>query len=95
MNALKKKFSKYISLEKDSNELLFFALKGLARDALQVNVNRDGEQDDQTVEVSVSDMSERAREFEIYNLEEFFKSPQFTQSGFSHDAQRQVIIRNF
>jgi|AntAceMinimDraft_5_1070358.scaffolds.fasta_scaffold102935_1 hypothetical protein len=45
--------------------------------------------------VFVDDLEARAREFSVFDLTDFYASPAFRNDGFSLDARRKIIVREW
>lgn len=46
-------------------------------------------------QVFVDDLEARAREFSVFDLTDFYASPAFRNDGFSLDAKRRTILRQW
>ncbi|XP_014218789.1 DNA replication licensing factor Mcm2 [Copidosoma floridanum] len=92
MKQMRNSFQKYLTYEKDHNELLYFALRGLTLDALsfQKSMNRGHIS---SVEIHEKDLLERAKQFKVFNLASFYKSNLFKANNFIYDSKRKVIIQ--
>lgn len=93
--ALRKKFQRYLTFNRDNDELLFYILQNLFRDESQFARSRNLlrlTQDDEPVKVPVRDLEQRAKELEIHDLTSFLSSPLF-KKHFQHDAANKVIVR--
>jgi len=94
MKNMKKNFSKYLSYKRDNNELLLFILRGLAHETATYMRNRYGT-DQEVVEINEKDLSEKARQISIQNLQPFFQSDMFKSNNFKYDQTRKLIIQQF
>jgi len=94
MKNMKKNFTRYLSYKRDNNELLLFILRGLASETATYMKNRYGTEQE-VVEVSEKDLSEKARQISIQNLQPFFNSEMFKANNFKYDSSRKLIIQQF
>ncbi|KAL7296506.1 hypothetical protein TKK_0009943 [Trichogramma kaykai] len=92
MKDMRQAFHKYLTYEKNHNELLYFALRGLTLDALAFKkaMNKDAIT---SVEIPEKSLLERAKQFKVYNLAPFYKSNLFLSNDFSYDSKRKVIVQ--
>lgn len=89
---LQKRFLKYMTFKKDYNELLLYLLRGLVKDALHFEEIVSGSSSGLTqVDVKVEELRVKAQDYEIYDLEPFFSSPQFSRASFDLDEETGVI----
>jgi DNA replication licensing factor MCM2 len=93
---LRRKFRKYLVFKKHNNSLLMYVLEQLVREAqqyAQLRSRHRGQQqhDMDDVEVSVELLKSRARELDIHDLSEFFKSQNFAAHNLELDLKRKVI----
>mmetsp|Transcript_9857 Transcript_9857/g.24280 ORF Transcript_9857/g.24280 Transcript_9857/m.24280 type:complete len:895 (+) Transcript_9857:158-2842(+) len=95
--ALEKHFRSYLNFRKDSFQLLLFTLDELVRE--QANYQRltektDSEMDpyDEPVQISVEDFEAKARELDIPDVSDFYKSSVFKKRNFILDASSGQII---
>lgn len=86
-------FHKYISFQKDHSELLMFILRQLSRDQLTYIRCKEGPSATR-IEIMEKDLIDRAKQINIYNLNEFYKSDLFQENGYAYDVQRKVILQN-
>merc|ERR1712004_5049 len=92
MKQMKRKFSRYLTFKRDNNELLLFILRQLTQETAVYMRNRHGTEQE-VVEISESDMADRARSINIQNLQPFFNSELFKSNSFNHDSKRKLIIQ--
>ena len=92
MKSMKRKFSKYLTFKRDNNELLLFILRQLVQETASYMRNRYGTEQE-VIEISESDMADRARSINIQNLQPFFNSELFKSNSFNHDSKRKLIIQ--
>merc|ERR1711953_1335899 len=92
MKSMKRKFSKYLTFKRDNNELLLFILRQLVQETASYMRNRYGTEQE-VIEISESDMADRARSINILNLQPFFNSELFKSNSFNHDSKRKLIIQ--
>merc|ERR1712176_241047 len=94
MKGMKRNFSRYLAYKRDNNELLLFILRGLATETATYMRNRYGTEQE-VVEISEKDLSEKARQISIQNLQPFFNSEMFKTNNFTYDSTRKLIIQQF
>merc|ERR1712025_1096433 len=92
MKAMKKNFARYLSYKRDNNELLLFILRNLASETATYMRNRYGTEQE-VVEINEKDLTEKARQISIQNLQPFFNSQMFKSNNFSYDSSRKIIIQ--
>ncbi len=92
MKDMRHAFQKYLTYEKNHNELLYFALRGLTLDALAFK-KATSKHRITSVEIPETDLLERAKQFKVYNLTQFYKSNIFRSNDFTYDPKRKVIIQ--
>lgn len=100
MRTMRRNFSRYLSFRRDNNELLLFVLRQLMheqavyqRSRFSTKQQQSQHQQQQLVEISVRDLSERARQINIHNLQPFFSSPLFESNNYRYDERRKVILQ--
>jgi len=91
---MRRNFTRYLTYKKDNNELLLFILRGLATETATYMRNRYGTEQE-VVEVNEKDLSEKARQINITNLQPFFNSNMFKSNNFTYDQTRKLIIQQF
>ena len=94
MKNMKRNFTRYLSYKRDNNELLLFILRGLASETATYMRNRYGTEQE-VVEVPEKDLSEKARQISIQNLQPFFNSEMFKSNNFKYDAGRKLIVQQY
>uniref|UniRef100_A0A8C5PQY1 DNA replication licensing factor MCM2 n=1 Tax=Leptobrachium leishanense TaxID=445787 RepID=A0A8C5PQY1_9ANUR len=94
MRSMRKTFARYLAFRRDNNELLLFILKQLVAEQVSYQRNRYGAQQD-TVEVSVKDLVDKARQINIHNLSSFYDSEMFKVNRFTHDTKKKLIVQQF
>merc|ERR1712107_326975 len=87
MKTMKKNFARYLSYKRDNNELLLFILRNLASETATYMRNRYGTEQE-VVEINEKDLTEKARQISIQNLQPFFNSQMFKSNNFSYDSSR-------
>jgi len=92
MKSMKRKFSHYLGFKRDNNELLLFILKQLAQETATYMRNRYNTEQE-VIELTETDLLDRARGIRIQNLQPFFNSQLFQSNNFTHDAKRKLIIQ--
>ncbi|KAI3989440.1 hypothetical protein MKX01_032542 [Papaver californicum] len=89
--ALQQSFKKYMTFKKDHNGILIHILRELVKDALHFEELVNGSTAGLTqIEVKVEELQSKARDYEIYDLEPFFNSPQFSKANFHLDEERVI-----
>lgn len=91
MRAMTQTFQKYLSYKKDHNELLYYIVRQLTMDQLAYmrglhNLTPS------SVEISERDLIEKAKQFNITDLNPFYGSTIFKNNNFIHDSKRKAII---
>merc|ERR1719187_687242 len=94
MKAMRRNFARYLSYKRDNNELLLFILRGLANETATYMRNRYGTEQE-VVEINEKDLSDKARQINIQNLQPFFNSEIFKANNFNYDATRKIILQQF
>merc|ERR1711881_709844 len=94
MKGMKRNFNRYLTYKRDNNELLLFILRGLATETATYMRNRYGTEQE-VVEISEKDLSEKARQISIQNLQPFFNSEMFKANNFTYDSTRKLILQQF
>ncbi|KAK8939207.1 hypothetical protein KSP39_PZI011212 [Platanthera zijinensis] len=91
--ALQKRFKKYITYKKDYNELLLHLLRTLVKNAMHFEELMSGGSIAGLthIEVKLEELQSKAQEYEIYDLNPFFSSPDFRNKNFVLDEGRGVI----
>ena len=84
---LQKRFSQYTSYQRDYNHLLLDALRRLLRETLQYEqVMGVAPGPDEPIRISVRHLEEKAREYDILDLQPFYDSAQFADDNFELHA---------
>lgn len=86
-------FQKYLAFQKDNSELLFFILRQLTLDQLAYIRCKEGPQATH-VEIMEKDLTERAKQINIFNLKDFYDSEVFKKNSFVYDVKRKVILQS-
>ena len=80
---LQKRFSQYTSYQRDYNHLLLDALRRLQRETLQYeHVMGVAPGPDEPIRISVRHLEDKAREYDILDLQPFYDSAQFADDNF-------------
>ena len=87
MRQLKRSFQKYLTYQKDNNELLIYLLEDLLQQNRHMAVSPD------ILQVTLPEFERRSRELGVHDLSHFFQSDKFLQRGFV--LQQNVIMKNF
>ena len=98
---LQRKFRKYLVYKKHNNSLLMHILNQLVaeqqafqqmRSDIRSRKNRSMiNYDDEYVEIRLDDLEAKAREYEIHDLSQFYKSSAFKGHNFTIDNNRRVV----
>jgi DNA replication licensing factor MCM2 len=97
---LRRKFRKYLVFKQHNNSLIMYVLEQLVREQqayqqMRNDFRNNGKNtrslDDDEVEIRLEDLEGRAREFEIHDLSEFFRSNEFTSHNYTLDRKRGLI----
>lgn len=100
---LSKRFQKYLTYKRDSDELLFYVLKGMFSEAVHAAAYAEEEYADplaeqaetrKPIEILISDFAEKAKEYGIYRLDQFYSSNLFKHAGFQINPSRRVILKD-
>ena len=91
MKTMRNRFSRYLIHNRTPTELLLFVLKQLVQE--QLALVRTPDKDVKEVKISEKDFSVRAKELNIENLTNFYKSRVFASHNFKHDAKQALIIK--
>ncbi|KAF9529400.1 MCM2/3/5 family-domain-containing protein [Crepidotus variabilis] len=78
---LQRGFRKYLTQSKDHEELLAFLLGGLVKDKARMHQLRRHEQPEK-VTVKLSELEEKAKEHDIFDVSPFLRSKLFTTNGY-------------
>ncbi|XP_008204892.1 DNA replication licensing factor Mcm2 [Nasonia vitripennis] len=92
MKDMRQSLQKYLTFEKNHNELLYFALRGLTLDKLAFK-KATSKHHITSVEIPEKELLERAKQFKVYNLTQFYKSNIFRSNDFTYDPKRKMIIQ--
>lgn len=94
---LRRKFARYITYARDSEELLYQVLSDIVHEELRSYYYSRGNDQDQelpaTIEVSAEDFEERAKDLQVYDLSEFYECTLFRTNGFTYDANERTIVK--
>jgi len=92
--ALQKRFHKYVTYKRDYNELLFYILQTLMKEHINYHQLRHGVEPDQ-IEIQIDEFETRAREMEINDFHNFYKSNVFKNNNFTINKSKQVIKKSY
>lgn len=93
---MKRNFAKYLTYNRDNNELLLFLLKQLINDQLSYQKHKTkGTLDINEVTINENDFIERARQLKISNVKSFYDSEIFKMMKFQFDPSKKTITQNF
>lgn len=95
MRQMQRKFNRYLAYKKDNNQLLLYLLKQCVAERMHVQAHRTGLAVDRLNEVTVheKDLSDKARQMGVYNLQPFYDSEIFTHNRFKFDAKKKLITQ--
>ncbi|CAL8466756.1 g6292 [Coccomyxa elongata] len=89
---LQRKFKRFVSHQRDFQELLLSVLQGLVREQLRYEAMNGGAPGaDAFVSVPIGTLEERAREYNINSLQALFESNAFVNAGFQVDRELNAI----
>ena len=91
MKTMKQRFSRYITFKRSTTDLLLFVLKQLVQE--QLALLRSAHKKIETIEIPEKDFAARAKEIEIHNLSQFYKSSVFNSHNFKYDSKNKVIVK--
>jgi len=95
--SLQKSFRKYITFGEETNQLLMHKLQGLVLEAekyTKIKADNPNSLADFT-EVFMNDLENKAKDLNIYDLRNFYKSAAFRNHNFSVDEKRGLIIKSY
>lgn len=92
LKQMKKTFARYISSNKDSNELLFYLLQGLVRENVNLQRLRNGDVEPSRAIIAHDDFLAKAKEHNIHDVRDFLESKQFVQGNFRYYKDRKEIL---
>ena len=88
---LQKRFSQYVSYQRDYNHLLLDTLRQLLRETLQYEqVMGVAPGPEEPIRISTKHLEQKAREYDIFDLQPFYDSAQFGDDNF--ELQGDVIL---
>ncbi|GAA5930534.1 hypothetical protein JCM1841_003160 [Sporobolomyces salmonicolor] len=90
---LQKGFRKYLRVAKDNDEVLAFLLGNLIKDRVRYLTVKNGQQPD-TVSIRVEELSRKAAEIDIHDVEPFFKSDLFVKVH-RYSRKGDSIVKSF
>uniref|UniRef100_A0A915IRJ9 DNA replication licensing factor MCM2-like winged-helix domain-containing protein n=1 Tax=Romanomermis culicivorax TaxID=13658 RepID=A0A915IRJ9_ROMCU len=95
MRQMQRNFNRYLTYKKDNHQLLLYLLKQCVSERLHVQAHRVGLSVDRLDEVFVheKDLTDKARQLNIYNLQSFYKSELFAQNRFKFDSKKKLIAQ--
>ena len=91
MKTMKQRFSRYLTFKRPPSDLLLFVLKQLVQE--QLALLRSSNKKIDKIEISEKDFASRAKELEIHNLTQFYKSSAFNSHNFKYDSKNKIIIK--
>jgi len=91
MKTMRQRFSRYLTFKRTPTDLLLYILKQLVQE--QLALKRTANKKIDTIEILEKDFSARAKEIEIHNLNQFYKSSTFSSHNFKYDSKNKMIIK--
>uniref|UniRef100_A0A914XNS4 Minichromosome maintenance protein 2 n=1 Tax=Plectus sambesii TaxID=2011161 RepID=A0A914XNS4_9BILA len=93
MRQMRRNFSRFLSYKKDNNELLLFLLKQLVKEQVHYRQAQNQGVEMNTVVVAESDLMDKARQLNIQNMTQFYRSDHFLNNHFTYDLKRKQIVQ--
>ncbi|KJH48629.1 MCM2/3/5 family protein [Dictyocaulus viviparus] len=93
MRQMRKVFSKYLTVNLSSSELLLFVLKQLVKEQLHYEAARGREADLTSVTIAESDFIDKAHQLRIENVKAFYSSDLFNANHFNYDPVGKKITQ--
>ena len=87
--ALRKGFKKYISTENDKTFLILHALGQLVKQ--NATYLRMRNEDSENVSVFMDELEQKAKDMNIFDLDDFYKSKEFSEAGYQIDRNTKTI----
>lgn len=91
MKTMKQRFSRYLTFKRTPTDLLLFILKQLVQE--QLALLRSSNKKIDVIQIPEKDFAARAKEIEITNLAQFYKSSTFNSHNFKYDSKNKMIIK--
>lgn len=91
---LERGFRKYIRASTDHDELLAFVLGQIAKERYRYYHFKHKSAPKQ-ITIKITELEERAKELEVYDIHPFFSSAVFKTNGYTLDSSRTNIIKSF
>ncbi|CAB3408080.1 unnamed protein product [Caenorhabditis bovis] len=92
MRQMRKTFSRHLTENRTSNELLLFVLKQLIREQMHYRSVKGG--DLSTIAISENDFIEKAQQLRIENVKPFYTCDLFTSNHFTYDPNTKQIVQD-
>ncbi|CAJ0604555.1 unnamed protein product [Cylicocyclus nassatus] len=89
---MRKTFTKYLTTNQSSSELLLFILKQLIKEQMHYETAR-GRDDITSISVAESDFIDKAQQLKIENVKPFYSSDLFMSNHFKYDANLKQITQ--
>ncbi|CAB4414153.1 unnamed protein product [Rhizophagus irregularis] len=93
-NRLKRQFAKYINKAKEQSELLIHILNDMVREKVQLQKASNVHSRTGNIHINVSELIEQAKKYNVYDVDSFLRSAEFTHL-FMWDQNQDVIIKSF
>ncbi|XGW25307.1 hypothetical protein V3C99_006604 [Haemonchus contortus] len=93
MRQMRKTFSKYLTANRSSSELLLFILKQLVKEQMHYEAARGKGSNVASVAIAESDFIDKAQQFKIENVKAFYSSDLFAAHHFTYDDQLKQITQ--
>ncbi|WKY03325.1 hypothetical protein Q1695_004790 [Nippostrongylus brasiliensis] len=93
MRQMRKTFSKYLTVNRSSGELLLFVLKQLVKEQMYYETAKGKGSSVASVAIAESDFIEKAQQLKIENVKAFYSSELFAAHHFSYDDRLKQIVQ--
>ncbi|KAK6029004.1 MCM2/3/5 family protein [Ostertagia ostertagi] len=90
---IEKTFSKYLTANRSSSELLLFILKQLVKEQMHYEAARGRDSNVASVAIAESDFIEKAQQLKIENVKAFYSSDLFAAHHFTYDDRLKQITQ--
>ncbi|KAK5650844.1 hypothetical protein RI129_001873 [Pyrocoelia pectoralis] len=91
MKSMRQTFHRYLGFKKDHGELLLYILKQLMQDQ-RAFLSGTNAARSETIEIDEKDLMDKAKQLDIRDLKQFYKSKLFENNYFVYDPNRKVIV---
>eukprot|EP01134_Creolimax_fragrantissima_P007053 CFRG7053T1 len=90
---LRRSLTKYLTFKRDYNDLLIHTLNDVWKEHANYVFARRGEMPS-VVEIDIEDFEVQARKLNVQDLSVFYSSKIFSNSGYTYDKQKRIIVKN-